>query len=615
MAQKDIEAIAEQMKAEEAERMACDEAYKRAQEEQQKLEIEEFEELEDEIIDPASVGFIDDSNGQDESDDFYNEDFEETRLNESIEDCLETEPVEEAEGLASIEVDVYNEDGFGEHFASEVMKNVPGVTAKTKKKALPNGDIIVKIDGSRSDLEKAFAFYLGQRSFGALPQEDKEEFESILVFDDGDTLAEADYREAVAHCLDPIGVNASTANLADQDTCAFSMIKEERARRSAKKIIKALNEEDLSQLSDKDLEQLDGIQDALQNGEGADGMTDDELKVWKALLATMGYTPEEWDELSPEEQEKAWKAQDELRGQLSKSGFARWLTGVDPKTGKKFRYQNQYTDFVPFDTKHNTAIDQESGLKAGDTFQDQFNPDYTQDKSRYQHPTTYDREQREAAAKAERDRIAKQREEYAQKALLHSRGKKDSVGKPAITSGDLGRMLSNLSDDEIEELKQSLIEYAKSTAKSAEDAENEVKAIRAMFASAKNAKHKTLADLSDVITGGVSGAPAMKKFVDDFDTAIVVATRQASGKDGSRASFDKLTSTQAGTRKLAKVLSNVLNSRKTGKKPLDPERAMKREEWKKMLKDLGYNPAKWGELSPEEQLELIDQYQAEHMQK
>ena len=34
MAQKDIEAIAEQMKAEEAERMACDEAYKRAQEEQ-----------------------------------------------------------------------------------------------------------------------------------------------------------------------------------------------------------------------------------------------------------------------------------------------------------------------------------------------------------------------------------------------------------------------------------------------------------------------------------------------------------------------------------------------------------------------------------------------------
>jgi len=67
-------------------------------------------------------------------------------------------------------------------------------------------------------------------------------------------------------------------------------------------------------------------------------MTDDELKVWKALLATMGYTPEEWDKLSHEEQEKAWKAQDEMRGQLSKSGFARWLTGIDPKTGKKFRY-------------------------------------------------------------------------------------------------------------------------------------------------------------------------------------------------------------------------------------------------------------------------------------
>ena len=150
--------------------------------------------------------------------------------------------------------DVYNEDGYGAHFASEVMKNVPGVVAKANKNPKPNGDIVVKISGSRSDLEKAFAFYLGQKDFIMLPQEDREEFESLLVFDDGDTIAEADYREAVAHCLDPVGVNASTADLVDQDTCAINLIREERAKRSAKKMMKALCEQDMSDLSDKELD-------------------------------------------------------------------------------------------------------------------------------------------------------------------------------------------------------------------------------------------------------------------------------------------------------------------------------------------------------------------------
>ena len=79
------------------------------------------------------------------------------------------------------------------------------------------------------------------------------------MFNDGDTVAEADYREAVAHCLDPIDVHASTANLADQDTCAISLVKEEKARRKALKMKKALCEEDLSQLSDDDLDKLEGI--------------------------------------------------------------------------------------------------------------------------------------------------------------------------------------------------------------------------------------------------------------------------------------------------------------------------------------------------------------------
>ena len=71
---------------------------------------------------------------------------------------------------------------------------------------------------------------------------DKDAMFPRVVFDDGDTLAEADYREAVAHCLDPVGVNASTADLIDQDTCAISIVKEEKARRSAKKIMDIIDD-------------------------------------------------------------------------------------------------------------------------------------------------------------------------------------------------------------------------------------------------------------------------------------------------------------------------------------------------------------------------------------
>ena len=70
-------------------------------------------------------------------------------------------------------------------------------------------------------------------------------------------------------------------------------------------------------------------------------MTDDELSIWKTLLKTMGYTLEQWNAMTPEQQEKAWNHEIEKSKQLSKSGFARWLTAIDPHDWKKkVRYQN-----------------------------------------------------------------------------------------------------------------------------------------------------------------------------------------------------------------------------------------------------------------------------------
>ena len=358
MAQRDIQEIAEYMKQLNESKIAEDQAYEAACREEEELYAKEDEELEDEVIDPASMGFIDSST--DESDSFYAEEDEEQRdpFSEDVSDCLEQEVVE-AEQQATIEVEVYNEDGFGEHFAEEVAKNVPGVDAKVKK-TLENGDLVVTLRGGKDDLEKAFAFYLGKKTFAEVSQDDKDSFETILTFDDGDTLAEADYREAVAHCLDPIDVKASTANLVGKDTCTISMVKEEKARRSAKRILKALQEADFSQLPDADLDALDRIKDAID----ADARMDDkDRRVWLAVLKDMGYTEEEWNKLTPEQQQKIW---DYESTPLPKSNFGDGVhVEVDPKTGKPFRYRNSYEVYDP---------------KTGEKLVTAFNPDYSDEK-------------------------------------------------------------------------------------------------------------------------------------------------------------------------------------------------------------------------------------------
>ena len=56
----------------------------------------------------------------------------------------------------------------------------------------------------------------------------------------------------------------------------------------------------------------------------------------------MGYTQEEWDKLPPEKRDKVWNFYGQK--EISKTGFADDVkVGVDPKTGKKFRYRVQYS--------------------------------------------------------------------------------------------------------------------------------------------------------------------------------------------------------------------------------------------------------------------------------
>ena len=626
MAQKDIEAIAEQMKYEANAKREQDLAYENAQLEQQQFEQEEFEQIEDEIISPASMGFVDSEDVAQESDDFYNEE-ENDHLNENIDDCLEQEePIDESEGQGSIEVDVYNEDGYGAHFASEVMKNVPGVTAIAKKTVRPNGDIVVKISGIKPDLEKAFAFYVGQKDYSSLSQDDKDEFESLLVFDDGDTLAEADYREAVAHCLDPIGINASTADLISQDTCAINLLREEKARRKVKKINMALLENDISTLSDEEIEQTE--------------------LAWEETLKAMGYTPETWDKLSPEAREKAWidfcekelvnageirtygwKPEDKIfmdamakelgftlqeflslppkkQEAITKNHMAflkfkspsgkgfNYSIARDPETGKYYKYYNAHV--LP------------SALGGGITA---FNPFYSQEDSILQHPNLIKKREKEEIRKAEQER----KDKLAQAAIKASRGRRNERGeKGTWNQNEWTSMIVNLSKDEQESLMNDLIDEVRSEAKDKLTADREEAIIKFMFGKTLKGSKIALKDLGiawgdrapssiirlqNVISDVIS--QAMKKTVGHMELNPVTALAYMSTDPAIRSKF-------------IKILSNELNAIKLGKNPTDPERGARHQDWLKMIRDMGYTPAKWDQLTTDKQLELMDKYYETH---
>ena len=501
MAQKDIQGIADYMKQLAESKAAEEEAYEESCKECESFQAYEDEELEDEVIDKASLGFIDDADVQDESDEFYAEDEEKDTFEEDVSDCVEKEVVE-AEQQAAIEIAVFNEDGFGEHFAQEVMRVVPGTNAIVKK-ALPNGDLLVKVFGSKEDLQKAFAFYVGKKSYDELSPEDKKDFVARLVFDDGDTIAEADYREAVAHCLDPIGVKASTANLAGQDVCAISLIKEEKAKRKAKKMCKALQENDFSSLSDEELDMLDSIKDKIEAGVE---MAPEQDRVWVAILDQMGYTPEEWEKLTPEKQQKIWDFHSQpIR---SDTGFGDAVhTDVDPKTGKAFRYRNQYQFYNP-----------ETGEEDITT----FNPSYDMEHSGYQHPSAAKRQAKKDAAEIEKA----EKEQKAKEAI------KKAMGKDTWDVGDFGQMIAALDDKQRKELMNELIADVESdNEKDPRKAGEEIMFIKKLFG-----KKLTLRDFAKA--WGKS-APGVMKFADDTE-AIFRKTMKDLGIT-STAQFKRLT--------------------------------------------------------------------------
>ena len=543
MAQKDIQDLANYMESLEQEDLQYKEACEEAAKEAAEAIEEEFDAFEDEVIDKASLGFIDDADAN-EADDFYAENDADT-FEEDVSDCVETEQtdIDESVDTGYIVIEVFNEDGYGEHFIDELTQAVPQVTAVKGKNKTAQGDLIIKVYGKADDLKKAFAFWTGNKDFNALPQDDKDLFDSILVFDNGDTVAEADYREAVAHCLDPIGVNASTANLVGKDSCALTMVQEEKAKRSAKKMLKALKENDFSSLSDKDLNTLDNIQTALDNGSDYKDLTAEERKVLEVIAKNCGYSLNDWLKLSPEKREKIIADYDE-RMKISPTGFTDIHTRKRPDGTTEYYRNGYYVD----------------NPETGEKELIHFNPYYTADDSVYQHPSMVNKQakkRREAEEQAERTKRAKD-------------AMKSARGKETWAISEFHQMIQNLDAKQRKNLMNAMIADVEEENSDPAQAGREIALIKTMFG-----KKLTSRDIAKMWNKSHLG---VQKFADNMIGDLYVVARKMTGiQNGLEALGRILTGKPEIQKKFAEEFEKFMNAKPLAKRdPMDPEREQRK---------------------------------------
>ena len=540
MAQKDIQEIAQFMEAIDDEKIkyesACEEAAKEAEE----AIAEEFDAYEDEVIDKSSLGFIDDTDAN-EADSFYAEDEEKDTFEEDVSDCIETEQIEEAADVLNLTVDVYNEDGYGKYFIQDLTKHVPTVDAK-ELKIKKNGDISVQITGQLDDLKKAWAFYLGKTSFDLVDKNDQEIFFGEVTDINGDTLSEADYREAVAHCLDPIDVNASTANLISKNSCSLSMVQEEIAKRSAKKMLKALKENDLSKLSDKELDTLGNIQTAIKDGADLSDLDDKEQKVLNAFVNALGYTLEEWLSFDEKKQDSIINKYNE-KFAPSRTGFAD--VQMRTKNGKTEYYRNSYQVYDP---EHDETV-----ITA-------FNPNYTSDDSTYQHPTAQLRKQQKAIKAAEQAT----KEKRSLEAMQNARG------KDFWAVSEFAQMIQHLDAKQRKALMKSMIDDVEKENTDSAKAGAEIALIKKMFG-----KKLTSYDLGKMWDRSHVG---VQKFGDSIIGNLYYVARQVTGISDARKALGTIANGKQELRdKFAKELEKYLNSQPLPKHhDMDPERTKRK---------------------------------------
>lgn len=544
MAQKEIEQWAKILQESEAEDKIYSRACERAIEEAREATSYQNEELnaEDEIIDPKSLGFV----NSDEDGEPYLVGGEEAEDSIDLAECGFTEDGEEAavkeaeeylkedfhkdDEFASIELDVFDaEDGTGQAFADELKQEVPDVYARPSQKVGPNP--IWKLIGTIKDLKNAYAFWLGLFSWKDVEdQGEAEGFWNSIVYEDGDTIQEADYREALAHAFDPVGLNASTANLRGTNVCELTVLKEAvQAEIQKRKMKKALLEADFNSLSDEDLAKLDSVLAAKEEVDN-DTADDEDERVWLALLKTMGINSiEEYKAMDPDEFNRRFEASNQPLD--SANGFS--------------RSNIRGTAWHRPDKENGGATRTEFG----------FNPDYRR--------KTHAEEERERkrAEKAARD---------SQPIAFPPRHIRLPNGEKGTWSlADFGRLVGSLGPKRSKELMNIMLEIAHEDNKDDPEAEAmEIMFIRKLFG-----KKPGFRDIARAWYPGEdpnTRQQSINKFYQDTETNFIKATREASGTgDGSRETFEKkILGNEANFQKFLQIMRELSKKRASNKRSI-----------------------------------------------
>lgn len=221
----------------------------------------------------AHGGIVDEDSQCDDVDEIDASEYGFCELQEAEDDVLHDD-----DEVCSIVVDVTNEDEFADNRFSSLVAEKLGNTVQVEK-LTEDGESVAqfKVSGELGSLKKFFALYVGKDSWDdVLGTDDEDEFCNMLVFEDGDTLAEAQLRENAAVMLDDIdlddcehahntdgaepieksldvvGVKASTANLAGQDEVEMSVVEklQKRVEELEKKLLLGDTPEEDSKSSD-----------------------------------------------------------------------------------------------------------------------------------------------------------------------------------------------------------------------------------------------------------------------------------------------------------------------------------------------------------------------------
>lgn len=553
MAQKEIEQWAKILQEAEAEDVAYGKACEKAMKEAEEACSYENAELdaEDEIIDPESLGFVNSDedvdeddmldgrfhNGHVEVDECDSVNFNECGFTEDGKDLQEkeaedylNEDLHSDEDFASIELDIFdNEDGTGEAFAKELKSECPNMFARPANKVGPNP--VWKLTGTVKDLKEAYAFWLGLFNWKDVEdQGEAEGFYNSIVYEDGDTIQEADYRETLAHVFDPVGVRASTANLKKTNTCELSIVKEAvQAEIQKRKLKKALLEKDFGSLSDEDLEKLDSVLTAKEEVDSGDADDEDE-RVWLAVLKTMGINSiEEYRAMPPEEFQKLWDKYNQPSNQAN--GFS--------------RSNHSFVAYHPRDNENGGATRTEFA----------FNPDY------------YHR-----VTRAEEERLAKKADQAARQKATDDllAGQEEALSFADMSPAEFGRFLHSLEPKKVRELRKAMLDAAhEDNADNPAEEAREIMFINRIFGKDK----ATFRDIARLWYPGEdpnTRQQSVNKFAQDMIASFYQATRQATGSDdGGLETFrKKVLGNEATFKKFLEIIKQQSEKKKANKRSI-----------------------------------------------